>query len=113
MNVPYITIAVVLVSLLMKFSKVFVKKEYTVTSELDVDPQLFATMDLRPGDEVFLENTPASLRVLVKVKDSKGELQTLGTINNKELANKLSEGKAQAQILYAVNYTVKLELSYS
>lgn len=112
MNLPYITIAFVLVSLLMKFSKIFVKKEYTVTSEMEVEPHILAELALRPGDDVVLENTPASVRVVVKVKDNKGELQMLGTINNKELSNKVSEDKAKAQILYALNNTVKLELHY-
>lgn len=115
MYIPIITITIIVIKIIMKFSDSSGggPKEYSISSELEVSDEVFSAVDLFPGKELMLVNKPGTPEVLVKVKAADESFLDLGIIENRELTAKVIQSKAKAKVLFVTPRSVKVELSYT
>lgn len=115
MYIPIITITIIVVKIIMKFSDSSGggPKEYSISSELEVSDEVLRAVDLFPGKDLMLVNKPGTPEVLVRVKADDERFLELGTIENRELTAKVIQGKAKAKVMFVTPRSVKVELSYS
>lgn len=96
----------------MWISKLGSKREYVVTTEIKVNFGLFKSLELRPGDPVFLASGALAPEVVLSVYPQDA-VHILGIVSDKELFTKVGLCKAKAKVLFIVNDIVKVEFTYT
>lgn len=87
-------------------------KEYFIKADLQTGEPLIKKLGLTAGEQLLLVNVENSFEVKVQARGATAMYEDIGTIEDRELYERVLKGTVKGKIFFIYNGVVTVELNY-